>query len=164
MNNIASIAISNTTRKFDKDYHYIIPDKYIGSIVPGMRVIVPFGKSNRLVEGYVLDVLESPEVSSLKEISRVIDEKPVLKENMIRLACWMKRQYICTYYDTIKCMLPPGTGVSSTKVVRLKKCEGGFKGNIKKIIDVLAECGGEMEYEELKKQVNTKPLQNTLII
>jgi len=41
MNNIASIAISNTTRKFDKDYHYIIPDKYIGSIVPGMRVIVP---------------------------------------------------------------------------------------------------------------------------
>ncbi|ABN51802.1 MAG TPA: primosomal protein N' [Hungateiclostridium thermocellum] len=156
MNNIASIAISNTTRKFDKDYHYIIPDKYIGSIVPGMRVIVPFGKSNRLVEGYVLDVLESPEVSSLKEISRVIDEKPVLKENMIRLACWMKRQYICTYYDTIKCMLPPGTGVSSTKVVRLKKCEGGFKGNIKKIIDVLAECGGEMEYEELKKQVNTK--------
>jgi len=30
-----------------------------------------------------------------------------------------------------------GTGVSSTKVVRLKKCEGGFKGNIKKIIDVL---------------------------
>jgi len=66
MNNIASIAISNTTRKFDKDYHYIIPDKYIGSIVPGMRVIVPFGKSNRLVEGYVLDVLESPEVSFVK--------------------------------------------------------------------------------------------------
>ncbi|GAE86837.1 hypothetical protein [Acetivibrio straminisolvens] len=38
---IASVAVSNATRKFDKDYHYIIPDKYIDSIVPGMRVIVP---------------------------------------------------------------------------------------------------------------------------
>jgi len=38
------------------------------------------------------------------------------------------------------------------KSCKLKKCEGGFKGNIKKIIDVLAECGGEMEYEELKSK------------
>ncbi|HOM01706.1 MAG TPA: primosomal protein N' [Acetivibrio sp.] len=156
MNNIASVAISNTTRKFDKDYHYIIPDKYIGSIKPGMRVIVPFGKSNRLVEGYVLDVLNSPDVSSLKEISRVVDEKPVLKENMIKLAYWMKKQYICTYSDTIKCMLPPGIGVSSTKIVKLMNSEGNFKESIKKIIDVLANNGGEMEYEELKNEVNTK--------
>ncbi|ODM25604.1 primosomal protein N' [Acetivibrio mesophilus] len=156
MNNIASVAISNSTRKFDKDYHYIIPDKYMDTIVPGMRVIVPFGKSNRLVEGYVLDVLKSPEVSLLKEISSVIDEKPVLKANMIKLAYWMKKRYICTYSDTIKCMLPPGIGVSSTKIIKLKKCEGVFKGSIKKIIDVMGEHGGEMEYEELKKQVNER--------
>ncbi|GAE86838.1 replication restart helicase PriA [Acetivibrio straminisolvens] len=108
------------------------------------------------MEGYVLELLSDPEVSSLKEISRVIDDKPVLKENMIKLAYWMKKQYICTYSDTIKCMLPPGIGVSSTKIVRLKKDKGEFKESIKKIIDVLANNGGEMEYEELKKQVNAK--------
>lgn len=156
MNNIASVAISNSTRKFDKDYHYIIPDKYIESIVPGMRVIVPFGKSNRLVEGYVLDVLSKPEVSQLKEINRLIDEKPVLKRNMINLAHWMKKQYICTYSDTIKCMLPPGIGVKSSKVIKLKRCEAELKGNNKKIIDALFGHDGEMEYEELKNQVNVR--------
>ena len=101
-------------------------------------------------------MLNSPDVSSLKEISRVVDEKPVLKENMIKLAYWMKKQYICTYSDTIKCMLPPGIGVSSTKIVKLMNSEGNFKESIKKIIDVLANNGGEMEYEELKNEVNTK--------
>ncbi|HQA58187.1 MAG TPA: hypothetical protein PK033_09970, partial [Acetivibrio sp.] len=58
MRNIASVVIKNSTRKFDKEYHYIIPDEYIDKVVPGVRVIVPFGKSNRLMEAYVLDTCE----------------------------------------------------------------------------------------------------------
>lgn len=157
MNNIASVVISNSTRKFDKEYHYIIPDKYIGSIVPGVRVIVPFGASDRLVEAYVVDVCEKPSVHKLKEIIRPVDERPVLKGDMLKLAQWMKNRYICTYSDVIKSMLPPGIGVKSTKIIKLKTSEGDLKGSLKKIIDKLLEHG-EMEFEELKNSVNIKTI------
>lgn len=162
MKNIASVAIKNSTRKFDREYHYIIPDEYIGKLVPGFRVIVPFGKSNRLVEAYVLDTCEKADVIELKEIDRVLDEKPVLNNNMIRLAQWMKERYICTYSDAIRCMIPPGTGVNSTKIIKLIKNEGSLKGTKKKIMDCLCEHEGEMDYEELKSLTKAKVLSKHL--
>ena len=76
---------------------------------------MPFGKSNRLVEAYVLGTCEKADVTQLKQIDRVLDEKPVLNDNMIKLAQWMKDRYICTYSDAIKCMIPPGIGVKALK-------------------------------------------------
>jgi len=162
MRNIASVVIKNSTRKFDKEYHYIIPDEYIDKVVPGVRVIVPFGKSNRLMEAYVLDTCEKADVTELKEIDRVLDEKPVLNNNLIKLAQWMKHRYICTYSDAIKCMIPSGIGVSSTKIIKLKKSEGMLKGTKKKIVDCLCEHQGEMDFEELKSLTRAKNLSRQI--
>ena len=126
-------------------------------MVPGVRVLVPFGKSNRLVEAYVLGTCEKADVTQLKQIDRVLDEKPVLNDNMIKLAQWMKDRYICTYSDAIKCMIPPGIGVKSTKTIKLKKSQGMLKGT-KKIIDCLCEHEGEMDLEELKSLAKAKIL------
>ncbi|HHY23229.1 MAG TPA: primosomal protein N', partial [Clostridiaceae bacterium] len=111
MKNIASVVISNCTREFDKEYHYIIPDEIKENIKPGMRVIVPFGRTNMLKEAYVLDILDSSSWDKLKSIKKLIDEEPVLSRNMLELSSWMKDRYICTYHDAIKCMLPAGIGV-----------------------------------------------------
>jgi primosomal protein N' (replication factor Y) len=35
------VVISNSTREFDKEDHYIIPDALEGKVVSGVRVIVP---------------------------------------------------------------------------------------------------------------------------
>ena len=56
---IAKIAVSAATFAIDKPYSYCIPRQM--SLVPGMRVTVPFGRSNRRCEGVVLSLEEGSE-------------------------------------------------------------------------------------------------------
>ncbi|MCR4435898.1 MAG: primosomal protein N' [Clostridiales bacterium] len=162
MNNIASVVVSNTARGFDREYHYTIPDVLMEKIKPGVRVLVPFGRSDRVREAYVLDVLEETGKTGLKEIKSVIDEEAVLSPHMIKLAAWMKERYICTYSDVIKTMLPPGIGVKSQRTVGLLKYEDGLNAGAKKILDVLAEHGNELDYRELGDIVNIKDYEKQI--
>ncbi|HHW47149.1 MAG TPA: primosomal protein N' [Clostridiaceae bacterium] len=163
MGNIASVVISNCTREFDKEYHYLIPDKLLGSVKPGVRVIVPFGAANRPREAYVLSLPDSTDFTGLKEIQKVLDKDPVLNEDVIELVLWMKDRYICTYYDAIKCALPSGIGIKSQRVIKIK--DNGYisdphscklKENVRKILDALVECGNECEFEELKEKTDVR--------
>ncbi len=105
MNLIASIAVSAAVYAIDRPYSYHIPDGM--SLLPGVRVIVPFGRGNRRSEGLVLSVTEGNE-DGLKFIDRVLDDAPVLSESHIRMAAFIRERYFCTFYDAIKTMLPAG--------------------------------------------------------
>ena len=43
----AQIAVSNASFAFDKPFSYLIPKTLVSAIMPGTRVVVPFGRSNR---------------------------------------------------------------------------------------------------------------------
>lgn len=162
MDNVAAVVISNATREFDKEYHYGIPDDLKGRVKPGIRVLVPFGKSDRTVEAFVTGTASGTDIAGLKEIKRVVDDTAVLNPGMMKLVQWMKNRYICTCADAIKCMLPPGTGVKSVKIVRLLEQSGSQKGNSRKIVENLIELGSECEYDELKLRVNVKDFKKQL--
>jgi len=162
MNNIVEVVISNSTRQFDRIYHYRIPEKYSDRVGIGMRVIVPFGKSNRLREAYVISLVDESDFKDLKEISDVVDETPVLDSNIIKLAHWMRYRYISTYSDVFKCLLPPGTGLASSKIVRLNYFDDSLKGNYAKILQKLKDFEGVMEYDRLKEELNIKCLSKYL--
>ena len=162
MGNIAEVVISNATRQFDRIYHYRIPEKYFGRVSTGVRVIVPFGKSNQLREGYIIALTDESDFGELKEIVEIVDENPVLDENMIKLARWMRYRYISTYSDVFKCLLPPGTGLVSSKVVRLINYDTSLKGNYIKILQKLKDFEGIMEYDQLKEETNIKSISKYL--
>ena len=105
---IASVAIENTVYHFDKPFSYLVPEGD-AALCPGMRVLVPFGRGNRLRQGMVLSLREedSPE-ENLKEIASVPDKEPVMNEELLRLAEFMKSRCFCTYYDAIRAILPAG--------------------------------------------------------
>ena len=63
---IAKIAVSAANFAIDKPYSYFIPENM--TLCPGMRVQVPFGRSNRASEGVVLAV-EEGEQGALKAVS-----------------------------------------------------------------------------------------------
>ena len=152
MKKIAVVAISNTTRKFDREYHYYVPEALSREALPGMRVMVPFGMGNRSKEGYILGFVNESEFSSLKEILKIIDKKPVLTPSLIELAVWMKKRYFCTYSQAIKCMLPAGIGIKSLRYITLINDESvELKPNQKILTDLLRENDGSMEADELKK-------------
>ncbi len=154
---IAVTAIINSTREFDREYDYLIPEDLKGKVVPGVRVAVPFGRGNSSREAYVLSIKNSSDTENLKEIKKVLDKEPVLDESMLYLGEWMKRRYICTYSDALKCMTPAGIGLKSRKRARLTRKRGeSLSAAENEILDFLRDMGGECEVVEIKKLTAVK--------
>lgn len=102
---IAGIAVDKTVYHFDKIFSYKIPQDL--NISPGQRVLVPFGKGNRLRQGMVLNIREDYE-ENLKEISSVLDKEPLFTQEMLKTVQFIHDRYFCTYYDAVRVMLPAG--------------------------------------------------------
>ncbi|MCL2408016.1 MAG: primosomal protein N' [Oscillospiraceae bacterium] len=105
---MAKIAVSAATFSIDKPYDYKIPQNLLDNAVPGMRVIVPFGRGNRKSEGVILALSEDTGLKKLKAIEQLLDENPVLTEENIKLALWMSDRFFCTVFDSFRAMLPAG--------------------------------------------------------
>lgn len=105
---IASVAIENSTNSFDMAYDYLVNEKD-SALKPGCRVLVPFGKGNKCRQGIVMSVSRSDRsTDKLKNIMQVIDEKPILSDEMIKLIEWLKERTFCTLFDAAKTILPAG--------------------------------------------------------
>ncbi|MGM9527732.1 MAG: primosomal protein N' [Oscillospiraceae bacterium] len=155
---IARIAVSAATYWIDKPYDYLIPDELLPSVKVGCRVIVPFSRSNRACEGIVLALAAQGSDKKLKSIESVLDLKPVLSPELIKLAIWMREHFFCTVYEAVKAMLPAGLWYSISSGCSL--CEGYDRESAyacvtrsekqKKVLDVLFSHGGECDMRELE--------------
>ena len=109
-------------------YRYSIPSHLLDKISPGSMVEVPFGRGNRTVSAYVLDIITGS-IKDLKPVGKVPDLAPVLKPDLLYTA-----RYACFYYlyppgSTIKCMLPSGLGANDKKAgAKIKKQKYIFPG------------------------------------
>ena len=105
---IAKVAVSGVSFSLDKPYDYLIPPELRGAAQPGLRVTVPFSRGNRSAEGIVLALAEDSGCEKLKSLSSVMDEEPLLSEEQVKLALWMRERFFCTVFDAVKAMLPAG--------------------------------------------------------
>lgn len=119
--NIARIAVSGVPYAVDRLYTYLIPEVLRGSVQPGVRVTVPFGRGNRRSEGFVMEISSGEVQPSYKPITDVLDDAPLMSAELLKLARWMKARCFCTYYDAIKTILPGGIWLRYREVYRLKK-------------------------------------------
>ena len=138
--NIAKISLDNSVYHIDKLYDYRIPLTLVGKVKKGVRVTVGFGRGNRKCQGMVFSTHFSDDIENLKPITSVLDETPVLSEEMLQLAAWMKGRTFCRYYDAVRTMLPSGLQmkiVNSYSVNPEFKAEKAFEGMEKEIFDLL---------------------------
>ena len=105
---VARVAVSAATYWIDKPYDYLIPEDLADRVCPGVRVFVPFARGNRRAEGIVLAVSDHSEYQQLKAVLSVLDEAPILTEEQIKLALFMRERFFCTVYEAVKAMLPAG--------------------------------------------------------
>lgn len=105
---VAKIAVSAAPYWIDKPYEYAVPDDLLGRVQPGIRVAVPFSAGNRRSEGIVLALSNKAEYEKLKDISEVLDTEPVLTQQQIQLALFMRERFFCTVYDAVRTILPAG--------------------------------------------------------
>ena len=104
----AKVAVEAAVFSFDKAFDYIIPENLEASAQKGCRVTVPFGNGSKKCLGIIFDVTDFSDNKRLKKISAVLDESPLLNDEMLELAEWIKNRNFCTLYEAAKTMLPAG--------------------------------------------------------
>ncbi|MFA5276330.1 MAG: primosomal protein N' [Candidatus Omnitrophota bacterium] len=85
-------------------FDYIIPLSLKGKVKAGVRVRVSFGFKK--LTGYVVGVCAKTEIKKLKPILEVIDDAPILNENMLSLAQEVSDYYCCSWGEAIDAVLP----------------------------------------------------------
>lgn len=102
------VAVSGALYGFDKEYTYLLPGELSGKAVKGIRVLVPFGKGNRKVIGFVTGLCETEETAKLKYVDSIIEEKPVVTEELFELVLWLREHTFCTYFEAFRTIVPSG--------------------------------------------------------
>ena len=87
-----------------RTFSYTIPSDL--SIDVGQAVWVPFG--DKLLQGIVLELTDYPSVEETKEITGIIEPRPVLSPPRVLLARWISEHYLSPLFDAVALMLPPG--------------------------------------------------------
>jgi primosomal protein N' (replication factor Y) len=103
-----------------KTFHYRIPEKMIGSLQIGMRVLVPF--KGRKVTGFSIDLLDQPPKGveeKLREVEDLLDEAPLIDPPMLRFCRWISDYYLYPLGEVIKTGLPPGLQLKSELILSL---------------------------------------------
>ena len=69
----ADVIVDIQHEKLDKIFQYRIPASMEDRLEPGMEVLVPFGKGNRQIKGYVTGISETCDydLSKVKEIIEI---------------------------------------------------------------------------------------------
>ena len=117
---IAETAVSGTAYSFDMLFSYAVPDKLAAKTACGCRVLVPFGKGNARRIGVVMK-LSDGSTKGLKSLVSLVDEEPVISQELLRLAFYLRENTFCTYFDAVKTMLPPAMSVSAKETFRIVK-------------------------------------------
>lgn len=116
MERYAQVLINIKTRELDMPFTYRVPEGV--DLLPGCRVIVPF--AGRLVEGYCVEINHVPFEGEVKDIKEVIDETPLLTEELLALSAWGAERYLCRRQDFFLAMIPPGLRRQAVKMVHYR--------------------------------------------
>ena len=92
---IAKVIVNVPSSNTDQYYDYIIPTEFKDFAKVGSRVKVPFGPSDRVIMGFILELSENTSILGLKDVIEVIDYEPVLNSEQIELAKFIKSDSVC---------------------------------------------------------------------
>ncbi len=146
---VAHVAIDRTAYHFDKPYDYLVPFDMSEKAKVGCRVLVPFGTGNRKRQGMILSIDTTTDFERLKPINSVIDDEPLLSQEMVRLASWIKEGTFCTYFDVFHLMIPAGINMQMISTYHLceidEKAEELLSDDERLVVKYLRQSGAQVE-------------------
>lgn len=77
---MVKVAVSAAPYSIDKPYSYLVPESLAAAAVPGVRVMVPFGRGNKESEGLILARVQEPKLPGSKALRQV----------WTRSRCWIR--------------------------------------------------------------------------
>jgi primosomal protein N' (replication factor Y) len=102
-----------------KFFTYRVPQPLTEKVLPGQRVIVPFGQK-KILTGIIVAVHnQPPKEYEAKYILELLDETEIIYEQQFKLYQWMADYYLCTLGEVLAAALPSGLKLSSESMVQL---------------------------------------------
>ena len=93
----------------EKTFDYSVPAAVREKLEPGRRVRVPFGRGNRMLVGYCVELQTRSNLTRrLKPVAEVVDDRTLLSPTMLRLTQWMADRYLCNWAQSLDAVLPAG--------------------------------------------------------
>ena len=165
---MVKVAVSAAPYSIDKPYSYLVPESLAAAAVPGVRVMVPFGRGNKESEGLILARVQEPKLPGSKSIRQILDSEPVLDKAGIDLALWMRGRYFCTVFEAVKTILPAGLWYGLREIWSLamepetaRSAAVGIPGAWQ-VLDLLEKQGGKADIRVLRDALGDgaeKPLK-----
>lgn len=113
MRKYAKIIIQSLSDKLDRFFTYLIPNEFMENIFLGSVVKVSFGNHNKIVFGFVFEILDENELLEsdrkyLKNIKSIksVDDRFFLSNESLELIKYIKQKYLCSYYESISLFIP----------------------------------------------------------
>lgn len=135
-------------------FTYSLPDEWVDEVQTGCRVVVPFGRK-KYYTAIVRNVHYcAPTEYEVKEVSALLDARPILLPRQFKFWEWLSDYYLCTQGDVYKAALPSGLKLESETIVEYNP---DFESDVRlpekeqKILDMLSadpeQCVTKLEKE-----------------
>ena len=112
---IASVIVNISVDALDKTFDYLIPAALKNDVKPGTPVLIPFGRGDRQITGYVVDIKNESKWEKLKEIISIQEGEVPVEGQLLSLAAWIKEHYGSTMNEAIRTVLPIRERVKSVE-------------------------------------------------
>ena len=132
----------------DKEFTYSIPPDLAPAATVGVRVIVPFGRTH--ATGLIVGLPDETRVRGLKPLRDVLDARPIVMPELLRLCRWVADYYMAPLGEVLKAAVPHGFTSGVTRIVSLapsfrpELAGSGRRSGSKRdaVLNVLRSSGG----------------------
>ena len=156
----AKVIVEIGVKNVDREFVYIVPDRFRDIIKIGSRVKVSFGKM--IIEGFVLDLFDNyKEDYELKEIIEVIDLEPILNKEMLELGKKIQEYTLCSLISAYQVMLPKALKASVKTNINTKQNRYLVLNKSENVIrDYLDAC----KYDKQKELLNELLINKKILV
>lgn len=130
----------------NRPYTYELPQELQDQAQVGVRVIVPFGKGERQIQGFIVGLADEYELAiAPKRVTSLMDLAPVLNNEALQLADWLAQKTFSFKIRCLQVMLPNVMRASYSKSLRLLSAV-----ELPQELNSLFAGGSEIEFDESK--------------
>jgi len=141
-------------------FTYSLPEEWADEVQMGCRVVVPFGRKK-----YYTAIVRNvhycePTDYEVKEVSTLLDARPILLPEQFKFWEWLADYYLCTQGDVYKAALPSGLKLESETMVEYNpdfESEVRLPEREQKILDLLSaepeQCVTKLEKDSGFKNI-----------
>lgn len=156
-------------------FSYAVPERFADTLVPGMRVVVPFGAQRLSAMVVAVDDQPPPDGVRARPLLGVVEPEPVVGPDLLALGAWVASRTGCSLGEALDASLPRAvkTGRTQTTVEHAVLVRDALTLPAKvaelqesqpkqaRVLRILGDRGGRLASRELMSlaHVSRSPLQ-----